>query len=241
MHRLLHAFIDGLAESSDEQSLHSVIQTTAAALDLNCFAYLALPARSEARPRLISNYPAQWTAHYLESHYERLDPVIAQALRDLEPFEWGPGIGITSLTREQMQLLENAAAFGIRCGFTIPIHDGRGPVAALTYASEERASAFQRCIRCNGLVLQLMALCFHAHVRRKLGGQRSVAGIVLSPREFECLQWAAQGKSAWDIGRIVGISRRTAAFHLDNARKKLGVRSTCQAVARFSAAISNTV
>ncbi|MFK5073526.1 helix-turn-helix domain-containing protein, partial [Klebsiella pneumoniae] len=34
----------------------------------------------------------------------------------------------------------------------------------------------------------------------------------LSPREFECLEWSSRGKSAWEIGSILGISRRTAAF-----------------------------
>ena len=60
-------------------------------------------------------------------------------------------------------------------------------------------------------------------------------GVSLSPREYECLEWAAQGKSAWEIGRILGISRHTAAFHLENAKAKLGVRSICQAVARLIA------
>ncbi|ESZ53486.1 helix-turn-helix transcriptional regulator [Mesorhizobium sp. L103C131B0] len=39
-------------------------------------------------------------------------------------------------------------------------------------------------------------------------------GISLTPREYECLQWAARGKSAWAIGCILGIKPRTAAFHL---------------------------
>jgi DNA-binding CsgD family transcriptional regulator len=58
----------------------------------------------------------------------------------------------------------------------------------------------------------------------------------LSPRELECLQWAAQGKSAWAIGQILKVSRRTAAFHLDNARAKLGVQNLRQAVALLVAA-----
>jgi LuxR family transcriptional regulator, activator of conjugal transfer of Ti plasmids len=80
-----------------------------------------------------------------------------------------------------------------------------------------------------------MTMFFHAHARRKLAPERVVDGVSLSPREFECLKWVAQGKSAWEIGHILGISRRTAAFHLDNAKAKLGVHSNCQAVARLVA------
>ncbi|WP_407181427.1 helix-turn-helix transcriptional regulator [Bradyrhizobium sp. STM 3562] len=48
------------------------------------------------------------------------------------------------------------------------------------------------------------------------------------------LEWSSRGKSAWEIGCILGISRRTAAFHLDNARAKLGVRTVRQAVVRLA-------
>ena len=77
------------------------------------------------------------------------------------------------------------------------------------------------------------AMYFHAHARRKVAPDRVVDGVALSPREFECLDWAAQGKTAWEIGRILGVSRRTAAFHLDNAKAKLGVHSISHAVARL--------
>jgi LuxR family transcriptional regulator, activator of conjugal transfer of Ti plasmids len=77
---------------------------------------------------------------------------------------------------------------------------------------------------------------FHAHVRRRLSGDRVIDGVALSPREFECLTWAARGKSAWDIGQILNISRCTATFHLRNAKNKFGVRTVCQAVAHFAAA-----
>jgi hypothetical protein len=42
----------------------------------------------------------------------------------------------STLSPQQLELLEDAAFFGIRCGFTIPIHDGRGAIAAVTYASQ---------------------------------------------------------------------------------------------------------
>jgi DNA-binding CsgD family transcriptional regulator len=80
-----------------------------------------------------------------------------------------------------------------------------------------------------------MAIYFHAHVRRKLLIDDLIKGVALSPRELQCLKWAAQGKSAWETGRILGISRHTVAFHLDNAKRKLGVRSTIQAVTRLTA------
>jgi len=234
MHRIFQSFVDRLSDSADETALRDAMAEAATALDLRCFAHLSLPHRSGDIARLISTYPSAWTTYYLQNHYERLDPVILQALASTEPFEWGLDVSQIAMSEAQEQLFEEAAQFGIRYGFTIPIHDGRGPVAAVTFAADERYPAFQRRVEDHARVLQLMAIYFHAHARRRFAADRFVAGVALSPREFECLAWAAQGKSAWDIGQILGITRRTAAFHLENAKAKLGVRSICQAVARFA-------
>ena len=240
MHRVFQAFIDGLAESSNAERLRAVLAEAGAALDLNCFAYLSMPPRRGDAPELISNYPLAWTDHYLRAHYERVDPVIVEVLTATEPFEWGQEFTAKRLSKPQCALLDEAAQFGIRCGFTVPIHDSRGPVAAVTFAADERRPAFQRCIEQNRSVLQLMAMYFHAHARRRLSINRVIDGVALSPRELECLEWAARGKSAWEIGRLLNISRRTAAFHLDNAKMKFGVRTICQAVAKLAASKATT-
>lgn len=235
MHGVFQTFIDSLVEGADEPAFSAAMAKAAAALDLSCFAYLCLPHRRNDEARLISTYPPLWTAHYLKNHYERLDPVIRQALQVTEPFEWGNSIECKELSDSERQLFEEAARFGIRYGFTIPIHDGRGPVAAVTFASDEQSPTFRRCVETHRRVLQLMALYFHASARRKLRSDRVVDGVALSPREYQCLEWSAAGKSASDIGDILGITRRTAAFHLDNARAKLGVSSLHQAISRLSA------
>ncbi|MGY4350430.1 DNA-binding CsgD family transcriptional regulator [Bradyrhizobium sp. GM7.3] len=81
-----------------------------------------------------------------------------------------------------------------------------------------------------------MAMYFHAQARRKLMNEFGVHGIRLSRREIECLKWASRGKSAWEIGCILGISRNTAASYLENAKEKLGVRTIAQAVTYLAAA-----
>lgn len=235
MHRIFQNFIDRLVTASDPEALHDAMDEAAAALDLSCFAYLSVPRRPGAAAGLISNYPSAWTKHYLQSHYERFDPVIMQALGHPEPFEWGLGAGSSTLSEPQRELFERAAKFGIRCGFTVPIHDNRGPIAAVTFAADERRPQFERTINEHKRVLQLMAVYFHAHACRKLIPDRVVDGVALSPRELECLEWAAQGKTAWETGRILGISRHTTATYLENVKTKLGVRTTIQAVARLTA------
>jgi len=208
----------------------------ASGLGLSCFAYLALPSRKASKPRLISTYPEGWTSHYLRSRYELIDPVITQALQTAEPFRWGIDMLSNHRSRVQQQFLDEAAEFGIRVGFTVPIHDGHGPIAAMTFATSQHSTGFDIFTSSHTRVLQLMAMYFHAHVRRKLKGEHKIAGFALSPRELECLEWASRGKSAWETGQILGLSRNTVAYYLDNAKKKLGVRTIVQAVTLLVAA-----
>ncbi|MHC6154780.1 helix-turn-helix transcriptional regulator [Bradyrhizobium elkanii] len=232
MRRIFQAFVDRLVESKDLEDFREGMAETAAALNLCCFAYLALPRAPNTAPVLLSNYPSTWTSYYLQNRYERLDPVIVQALKRPEPFQWGLDLVPTPIPTAGSELFEEAARFGIRCGFTIPVHDSNGAIAAVTFAADERRSSFERSIQQHANVLQLIAMYFHAHVRRTAANLKGA----LSRREIECLKWAAEGKSAWETGRIIGISHHTVAFHLDNAKAKLGVRSTIQAVARIAKA-----
>jgi len=56
------------------------------------------------------------------------------------------------------------------------------------------------------------------------------SSVALSRRQRECLSWAEAGKSARDIGQILGISQRTVEKHLEQACGLLGVRTRIQAV-----------
>jgi DNA-binding CsgD family transcriptional regulator len=53
----------------------------------------------------------------------------------------------------------------------------------------------------------------------------------LSPRETTVLMWMKQGKTNWEISRILGVSERTIRFHVEGIFVKLDVSSRTQAVA----------
>jgi DNA-binding response OmpR family regulator len=72
-----------------------------------------------------------------------------------------------------------------------------------------------------------------ARVMRSPASRRE---IMLSDREAEALTWSARGKTSDEIAQIIGLSRRTVDFHLDNARSKLGVATRIEAVANAVAA-----
>lgn len=59
--------------------------------------------------------------------------------------------------------------------------------------------------------------------------------IYLTQREVECLHWYSEGKSANEVGMILGISNRTVEKNLDKIKQKLGVVKIVQAVRIFDA------
>jgi len=65
--------------------------------------------------------------------------------------------------------------------------------------------------------------------RRGTAGPAAHAHRV-SPRESQVLRWVAAGKSDWAIGQILKISEKTVNFHVENAKRKLGVGTRIQAV-----------
>jgi len=52
---------------------------------------------------------------------------------------------------------------------------------------------------------------------------------MLNEREIATLTWAARGKTSAQIAELLGLSKRTVDFHLDNARIKLGATTRTQA------------
>ena len=65
----------------------------------------------------------------------------------------------------------------------------------------------------------------------ELVAARSARQTRLTRREREVLAWSAQGKTAWEIGEILNIAKRTVDEHAQTAMRKLGATNRTQAVA----------
>ena len=234
MNYIFQRFIDDLEGSKDVAALRRLMSRAAGHLGLGTFAYLGFKLNDHGgdMPLVISNYPEEWVGHYFEQRYDRIDPVVARAITDVLPFNWDVQERPSDLSRKEVRFLKEAGDHGIVCGFTTPIHDRQGKVATLNFASDGKDPAFLKSIEENRHVIHLIAIYFHAHVRQGLQSSPFSKRCSLSPREIDCLQWAARGKSSNDISDILEISRRTVIFHLENAKRKLQVASLQQAIVR---------
>lgn len=198
MCRAFSTYIEQLEGAGTQQQLGDALTTVASSFDLPRVAYIVLSRGKRLPPWLITNYPPTWTAHYVANGYQNADPVLSRSRIVIDAFDWDPGfVNDNDFTR---RFFCEAAEHGIRFGRTIPIHNRRGPVAAVTFATDRCCPTFCSSIRRNADTLELIALYFHAHVSRKLG---VVQNVYLTDRERQCLYWASLGKSARDIGEIL--------------------------------------
>lgn len=56
------------------------------------------------------------------------------------------------------------------------------------------------------------------------------AARLITERQLQCLAWVQEGKSATDIGIILGLSGRTVEKHIIKVCGHLGVKTRVQAV-----------
>jgi DNA-binding response OmpR family regulator len=81
----------------------------------------------------------------------------------------------------------------------------------------------------------ILAAIVNARLSRVAREARWPKLVELSDREIEALTWAARGKTSAEIAGILGLSKRTVDFHVDNARLKLGATSRMHAVVKAAA------
>ena len=79
------------------------------------------------------------------------------------------------------------------------------------------------------------SIVFHVHsyFRRCIALQPAPVRRLTS-KEREVLQWVMEGKTSWEVGRILAVSERTVKFHLRNIYSKLNVVNRAQAVTMAS-------
>jgi DNA-binding NarL/FixJ family response regulator len=92
-------------------------------------------------------------------------------------------------------------------------------------AREELLDAIQRVLRGDIYVSPSLS---SEHLERFRDPSRAAATLRLSTREREILQLIAEGRPAKEIAHVLTISIKTVAFHRENLKKKLGLRSTAE-------------
>ena len=174
-----------------------------------------------------NTWPVEWLLQYQKNDYVRHDLVPVMARISTSPFTWLEALAGRTPTAKQREHHDWAVGLGIADVFAVPIHYPGGDFGLCVCIADH---PIEDTVERNAL--QMASLFTHQRCR-ELGGQSgaSSAPTPLTPREVECLRWVLKGKSDTDIGKILGISHTTVHFHIERAKKKLGVKTRTQAAA----------
>lgn len=180
----------------------------------------------EARVQRVYSDTPQSVVGAFAAAYEPGDhPLIALALRQFEPFSATQvqAMPLTDLQRQALTFL--GSSLDLTDGWTIPIVRAGAVHGIVVFAGREPDMS--------PLVRSLLHLLAHLAFRRSeamLDAPRT-GSATLTAREVECLRWVSVGKTDTEIAVILAIKPRTARFHIENAKRKLGVATRVQAVA----------
>lgn len=221
---------NAIVSARDVPAVGAACRRAATSLGFEHFLYGLRIAISLSRPCqfVLSGYPPRWRSHYDAQGFMAVDPVLVRGATSVLPFGWDEIDRSAPTTR---RLFDDAASFGLCHGMTVPLHGMTGELGLMSFARREplptgamRARLFQRA--------QWITANVQERIRQLLQETATAPEPKLTPRERECLRYAAQGVKAGAIGAAIGIAESTVVYHLNSAERKLGVKTRNQAIAR---------
>ena len=174
-------------------------------------------------------------AHYDENDLATSDGILGYGQNTAAPTTWMTFRAEQTIQGAPTQIYDEAKAFGLRDGFYLPIHQGDGSMLAVSMMAKQKLPESRATLA----ALHMLAIYYHIAAER-LGlvtppAPTSPAKPTLTKRQLECLKWVRAGESSWEIGQILNLSEHTVNEHLQAARRRLGVRTTTQAVLEAAA------
>jgi len=181
-----------------------------------------------------SSADPRWLRTYRRNNLHAVDPRFAAIGTAADHVTWT--VDAHPSHPESCRFDRWATRFGIGCGIALSISDSRMGVAIMSWEharpclDADRRSAIARAlatlVTVSGLLLE--SVWSRPYLHRSSCGEHTA----LTAREAECLAFVANGMTSGDIGTKLGISQRTANFHVGNIIAKLGALNRGEAIAR---------
>ncbi|CAF0703297.1 helix-turn-helix transcriptional regulator [Candidatus Methylacidithermus pantelleriae] len=175
---------------------------------------------------LALDFPMEWLSLYFHRNYAQLDPVLRFHLLTFQTQLWSQTF--QSCSDPQLgDFLADASAFGLTEGITTgaqePAH-GLGTLFSFVGCNLGENSRHL-------LVVDVLRPHLHAALLHVALHSTPTTPYRLSLREREVLHWVKEGKTNWEISRILGVSESTIKFHIKNILAKLDASTRSQAAA----------
>ncbi len=180
----------------------------------------------------VRNFPKGWYREW--ERFEVHDPYYHACFDQTLPFEWNDVQQSESLHLLEREAWQYLADLGLGRGITIPLHLPAGKFAVISAILDRTNANWAHIKESSRETLFRLTHVFHEIIHKK--GFETQVDVVepirLSPRERECLCWAAAGKTSPEIAMIIDRSAETVRLHMKNAMQKLNVHNRAHAICK---------
>lgn len=220
-------FIEQCDHTKNIKELNAAFAATVAAFGVKEFAAAIIGRNGRPIKPVVfaSTRNPEWVERYVQRRYDLIDPVVPRLYRTTRPFTWDE-IEQPNAPREVQELFSDVRAMGVEDGYVVPYHNGAGEIGCVTM----QGGVMEMSPR-EKATLRLAAI-YYAEVARELAELQidQATRTPLTERQLECLHWAAEGKTDWEISCILGIAEGTVHRHFENLRANLNVATRAQAL-----------
>jgi DNA-binding CsgD family transcriptional regulator len=233
---ILQCHVEGISKASSRQEIFNLCSNITDYFEASYFTYMLLQPNDfhNLKYEIVSNINVNWANKYEEALYFQVDPYVRECIQSFTPVFWNTQkYDFNQLTTKAKTMIEDAHLHGLRAGVLIPVFDCRGinGVFGLGLDVDLYNSQSQKHLEQLVPYISYLGMFIHQTMIKIFEPEESEQKESLTKREKDCLCWAADGKTASEIGSKLYISENTVKFHSKNILKKLGARNMAQALA----------
>jgi LuxR family quorum-sensing system transcriptional regulator CciR len=213
-----------------EQELSDTLKAIASEIGIRHISFLPFETDKGVDAGLcttVSTYSNAWQTRYFAKDYIFIDPVVKHGRTTILPFDWEK---VRSVDPAELAFFADAAKHGVgRNGVTIPVQNRRGRHALVSFTNDRPRMEWEQFKRES--MTSLKRLSTLIDTAADAASNQASPSVTLSPREEQCLVWAARGKSPQEIAQIMKLASASVKAHLDTARHKLYCMNLRHAIA----------
>ena len=184
---------------------------------------------------LLSSYGSDFDTYFVRGGAFQQDVTTQWALSSEGAMSWSLTARLArqgQLTARQMRVHSDTGEIGIVAGYTVSIRNGAQRLVGGYGLCAEPGLSQARVDRIweeAAPDIQLRLAAFDVCI---LNHAEVPAAEELTVPQRDVLEWAGEGKSIDEIATLLSLHRGTVAKHMQDARARLGVATTLQAVLR---------
>jgi DNA-binding CsgD family transcriptional regulator len=227
-----------LDTAADFAAAEAALRSIAEAIGMPVLAWSPDVSRPDLDPQMDAFFRrGGWTDEVLALWWDRTvmlkSPLYIRCRTGSMPFVTVPSDKLPARPAELRKISAAIHAMGVRSLITTPIHLPRGLVSMITWGGPlSKAQARSVLAQTRPALLTAGYLFMHAYQASAAAISSSEEELTrLTPREWECLRFTAQGHREEQVATMLGLGATTVRYHLDNVVRKLGAANRVHAVA----------